>query len=491
MSYYENPLIGWYLKQRLKKVFAILLLCIFIYFIFFYGHTHKISYGCRRNDCESSACTGYKCRASGCGGSSTVNCKGGDCIGEACEAGDCKGVGCRAGDCYGLDCVPGECIDPTCEGERLLKNQCTPFCKHGKAYSIPKNKLYNYTSYLPKNTLLNPDFCSPKKRTNHLTNGKSVHNFKVDYINLYTSGEKKYEDVKYKDSVQQGKTYTITSDIDFISTTPNIYKNGNCEWCANFKNVRIASDFKPYHDLINEKVTWVKKSTLTNPLYSETNDSTNARKGKEQECSSGKTHEMITLYSHSVDYQIKSINLNNNPLYMKKWMIDQIEGEKLETFCTNCNKKWYDYLDIVSHPTNLDGTIIPCVVRSYEIEPIIKNYQTVNHKVTGFKQFVKDSPEFINYLDKSVNVKKTFRDHHLWKYVQTIGNTQIYECEWCKIQNTVTYESLPRNRNMNLLPCIGRDSNHYMYYGIDNNKTVFQKCLKCDRKSYPFEQKNI
>ena len=75
MSYYENPLIGWYLKQRLKKVFAILLLCIFIYFIFFYGHTHKISYGCRRNDCESSACTGYKCRASGCGGFSTVNCR--------------------------------------------------------------------------------------------------------------------------------------------------------------------------------------------------------------------------------------------------------------------------------------------------------------------------------------------------------------------------------------------------------------------------------
>ena len=90
---------------------------------------------------------------------------------------------------------------------------------------------------------------------------------------------------------------------------------------------------------------------------------------------------MITLYLHSVDYQIKSINLSNNPLYMKKWMIDQIEGEKLETFCTNCNKKWYDYLDIVSHPTNLDSTIIPCVVRSYEIEPIIKNYQTINHKV--------------------------------------------------------------------------------------------------------------
>ena len=30
-----------------------------------------------------------------------------------------------------------------------------------------------------------------------------------------------------------------------------------------------------------------------------------------------------------------------------------------------------------------------------------------------------------------------------------------------------------------------------MYDLIDNNNTVYQKCLKCEKKSYPYEQNNI
>jgi hypothetical protein len=68
MTFYKNPLIGWYLKKRLKKIIALLVLCIFFYFIFLHGYSHEVSYGCRRNDCETSRCTGFKCRASGCSG---------------------------------------------------------------------------------------------------------------------------------------------------------------------------------------------------------------------------------------------------------------------------------------------------------------------------------------------------------------------------------------------------------------------------------------
>ena len=45
---------------------------------------------------------------------------------------------------------------------------------------------------------------------------------------------------------------------------------------------------------------------------------------------------------------------------------------------------------------------------------------------------------------------------------------------------------------MILLPCkFNNDYNHYMYDKIDNNKTVYQKCLKCEKESYPYKQKNI
>ena len=490
MTFYENPLFGWYLKKRLKKVIAILVLCIFIYFIFIYSHTHEVSYGCRRNDCESTKCTGYKCRASGC---DATNCKGGDCIGENCEAGDCKGVGCRAGDCYGLNCVPGECIDPECQGERLLKEKCTPFCKNGKGYSIPRSILYPYLKKLPKNTLLNPDYCSYKKRTNHITNGKKIHNFNIDYINLYTTGQKKFEDVKYANSIQDGRTFILTSDINFISTTPDVYKNNNCEWSTQFKNQEIVSDFKPLNDEINQKTTWIKKSDISVPIYTETNKGKNENKGKEQECRSGKTHEMMPLSNNSVLNQIKSINMNrSNPIFMKNWLIDMIQGEKLETMCKNCNKLWYDYLDVTSHPTKMDGSLLPCTVRSYEIYPIKKNREIVSHEIKSFKQLNKLSPEYQDFLNNSVNIKKTFRDHHIWIYKETIGNNQIYYCHWCKQQASVAYNSLPRDDKMTLLSCMAyNDYNHYMYDMIDNNKTIYQKCLKCEKKSYPYQQKNI
>lgn len=485
MTFYKNPLIGWYLKKRLKKVIALLVLCIFFYFIFLHGYSHEVSYGCRRNDCESSKCTGFKCRASGCNGD---NCKGGDCIGEDCEAGDCKGVGCRAGDCYGLNCVPGECIDPTCQGERLLKNKCTPFCKNGKGYAIPRSNLYPFLKKLPRNTFLNPDYCSYKKRTNHIVNGRKIHNFKVDYINLYTSGQKKFEDVKYADAIQDGKTYILTSDINFISTTPDIYKNYNCEWSTQFKNQEISSDFKPLNDEINEKTTWIKKSDLSSPLQVG-----NESNGKEQPCRPGKTHEMIPLSSVNVFSQINSIKKNRAfNSYMKNWMIEKIQGEKLETICNNCNKMWYNYLDVASHPTNLDGSIIPCKVRVYGIRPVTKGYDTIRHDVTSFSIYDKQLPEYQAFLESSVNVKKTFRDHHLWTYKQTIGNNQIYSCYWCNQIAKVEYKSLPRDKQMNLLPCTSyNDYNHYMYDLIDNNKTIYQKCLKCEKKSYPYQQKNI
>ena len=75
---------------------------------------------------------------------------------------------------------------------------------------------------------------------------------------------------------------------------------------------------------------------------------------------------------------------------------------------------------------------------------------------------------------------------------ETIGNNQIYYCHWCNQQASVAYKSLPRDDNMKLLSCMAyNDYNHYMYDMIDNNKTIYQKCLKCEKKSYPHQQKNI
>ena len=153
---------------------------------------------------------------------------------------------------------------------------------------------------------------------------------------------------------------------------------------------------------------------------------------------------------------------------------------------------WYNYLDVTSHPTNLDGSIIPCKVRVYGVRPINKGYDTIRHDVTSYSIYNKQLPEYQAFLESSVNVKKTFRDHHLWTYKETIGNNQIYTCYWCNQIAKVEYKSLPRDKQMNLLPCTSyNDYNHYMYDLIDNNKTVYQKCIKCEKKSYPHQQKNI
>lgn len=493
MTFYKNPLIGWYLKERLKKIIAIFILILFFYFIFLYNYSHEISYGCKRNDCYSSRCTGHKCRASGCIGD---NCKGGDCVGEECEAGDCKGVGCRAGDCYGLNCVPGECIDPTCDGERLLRNKCIPFCKNGEGHTIPRNNLYPVLKNLPNNTILNPNYCSDKKRTNHLTNGKKIHNFELDYINLFTTGQKKYEDVKNADSIQDGKTFILTNDINYISTTPNVYKNYNCELSTKFKNDEITSDFRTSIDEINQRTTWMQKGKLSYPLVIE--DDGDKKKGSIQYCIEGTqrqddiVHNMKLVSNISVLNQIKSINNLRIVSYKKNWMIDQIKGEKLETRCIKCRKTWYDFLDISSHLTNLNNNPTPCLIRVYGVIPIYKNNNIFKHDISSINIYNKNSQQFRDYLFNNVNNKKTFREHHLWIYRNTIGNNQIYSCYWCKQEVKVKYKSLPRNSNMILLPCkFNNDYNHYMYDKIDNNKTVYQKCLKCEKESYPYKQKNI
>jgi hypothetical protein len=160
MGFYENPLMGWFLKKRIKKIIIFIIITLLFYFLFYKNYTHDKSSGCKRPDCNSTICTGKECIASGCKGD---NCKAGDCIGEECEAGSCKGVGCRAGDCYGKDCIPGICIDPNCSSKDKRKNICIPFCKHGTAHNLPIGGLYKYTNYLPNNTLLNPSYCKKKK----------------------------------------------------------------------------------------------------------------------------------------------------------------------------------------------------------------------------------------------------------------------------------------------------------------------------------------
>ena len=485
MSFYKNPVIGWFLKKRLKKIFAMLVLTLIIYYLFFNTFTHLESGGCTRPDCTSQPCTGYKCIASACRGN---NCKGAACIGERCEAGDCKGIGCRAGDCYGLDCEPGKCIDPTCQGERKLKKLCVPFCRHGRAYTIPRNPIvYPIIKYFPKNSTLNPDYCTPDKRTLIFTSDRYIYNFNVDEINLFTSGPTKFEDVKYKDNLQAGKTYRMTEDNNFISTTPDVYKNGNCEWTTKYKDIEISSEFMPHYNDKTFQTEWKFKKYLGIPI-----DET----GKELECKgkSAENHNMKAIQSESVVSQISQINKQNIPLYLKNYNIDQIEGEKITSRCTICNKTGYHYLDVRSHLTYTDSNLTPCLIRCYELNQIKEYEQVVKHTIKNFKSFTLNSPEYLSYINNNVNTLKTFNDHHIWKYTNTIGNSQIYTCYWCNQQVQVNYKSLPRRSEYDptLLTCMNKnDKNHYMYDLLDNNNSVYQKCIKCEKKSYPYQQKNI
>ena len=487
MDFYNNSLIGWFLKKKLRKIASVFIIISLIFIIFISKYTYKKSIGCNRPNCISTKCTGEGCIASGCMG---INCKASDCYGEECEAGDCKGVGCRAGDCYGLNCVPGECIDPTCDGSRMLNKECIPFCFNGKAYTLPKSIAYPYTRILPKNTTFNPNFCSDKKRTGIFTDNKRIYNFEVDYVNLYTSGNTTLENLKNKDDLQTGKTYILTNDIDFKSSTPNVYKNNNCEWTTKFKDVEIESSFKPYLNEKNNEITWVAKNFLAFPIDDE---------GKTIPCTSD-SHDMIPFYFINLRRQISEIIFKNLKEANKNFEIDSLHGDKLINICKNCNRQSQQYLNILDHPVTGYDSIKQCNIRSYEVDPILDDTgQIKEYFVNKFFLLRKDSSELNNYLQTNSNNNKTFKDHHVWIYRGTNGNNQLFRCYWCNKEVNVVNKSLPRKfndhvgeYNGDLDNCLGNDDyNHYMYSLVDNNNTVYQKCLKCDKKSYPYQQKNI
>ena len=311
-----------------------------------------------------------------------------------------------------------------------------------------------------------------------------MHNFKVNYINLYTSGYVKFEDWQVKDPLQTGKSFVLTNDTKFINSIPNVFKGSNCEWNTQFKNVTIKADFKPYFNNIKDEYFWIKKNILPPPLEVD---------GNEAKCSTGKSHEMKNLINYSVLYQINLIKKNNIPEYLKNYQIDLIHGEKIISQCENCGKKNTSYLDIDSHPVDLNSKIKPCLTRVYEVVTKYDDTQQPKaHNPINFQIFDKNTVEFENYQFQSIEKLKTYKEHHLWVYNNTEGNTQIYKCYWCGIVTKVNNDSLPRKNNLELDYCRNvNDFNHYMYFKLDNNKTVFQRCLKCNKKSYPSQQKNI
>ena len=81
--------------------------------------------------------------------------------------------------------------------------------------------------------------------------------------------------------------------------------------------------------------------------------------------------------------------------------------------------------------------------------------------------------------------KKTFRDHHVWIYDGTVGNTQNYKCYWCEKTISIENQALPRKSNGVLDTCFhSNDYNHYMYQLSDSNKNIYLKCFKCDKEVY-------
>lgn len=479
MSFYENPVIGWFVRKKIAKILILLVICIIFSFLIFYNYTHLESNGCVRPDCYTTPCSGWNCISTGCRG---TNCKGGDCYGEDCKAGDCEGIGCRAGDCYGLYCQPGECIDPTCRGDRKRDGLCTPFCENGKAYTLPVTEAYHIVKYLPKDSILNPNFCSNKQKT-YMFDSDRMYNFNVEYINLYTSGIKKYEDWLVKEKTYKGKSFVLSNDTQFIGSIPEVFKGENCEWCSTFKNNVIKANFKPYINNKTNELSWIKKNTLVSPI-----DDT----GKEQNCNKRKEyneppHNMKVIANYSVTFQINSILSKKTDIHNKNFEIDSIMGEKLVSRCLDCDKRSVQYLDVSSHPTDLNGTIKPCKVRIYEVSQQVDEYdQPISHSPINFKIYDKNSESLKNYYNNSSNVLKTTREHHLWMYNKTIDNVQYYKCYWCNILVKVDNICLPKDSSNNLLPCrSANDFNHYMYYSLDNNNSVFQKCIKCMKKCYP------
>lgn len=474
MGFYENPLIGWFLKKRIKKIIIFIIISLFLYFLFYKNHTHTKSSGCKRPDCISSICTGMECIASGCNGD---NCKGGDCIGEECEAGSCKGVGCRAGDCYGKDCIPGICIDPNCSSKDAGKNICIPFCKYGTAYNLPVGGLYKYTNQLPNNTLLNPSYCKTKKPGYILKDDKHLWNYKIDTINFDFSGTKTPEDIANPDDLQAGKTYILSNDTTFTSTYPNIEKKYNCTWCTHMKDNEICASYKPYLNPIKNEYTWYPDNWKCETLKDN---------GKPDTCKKSNDNMKLVRVA-SVKYKINLIKNSNKTLAQQNFEIENILGEMLTFQCKKdtCTQ----HINLRNNLTNLDGSLIPCTRRSYIIKPVTINNTSLTiqpqYKINGFNKYILNSPEEKLYLSNYINSKKTFRDHHVWVYENTIENTQNYRCHWCKQVVSIENQALPRKSNGILDTCFhSNDYNHYMYQVADDNKNIYLKCLKCDKEVY-------
>ena len=51
MSFYKNPIIGWYVKKRIKNIILLLLLTFILFYLFLSNYSYKTSYGCKRPDC--------------------------------------------------------------------------------------------------------------------------------------------------------------------------------------------------------------------------------------------------------------------------------------------------------------------------------------------------------------------------------------------------------------------------------------------------------
>ena len=467
MGYYKNPLIGWFLKNKMKKVTAFFIITLFLYFLFYKSFIHKKSFGCKRPDCTSTICTGEGCLGSGCEGN---NCKAGDCIGEECEAGNCKGIGCRAGDCYGKDCIPGVCFDPTCSSKDKKKDICIPFCKNGNAYNLPIGGLYKLSKNFPENTLLNPQYCNVKKPAYILKDNKHIWNYKIDSVNLDYGGVKKSEDIANPEDLQLGKTYVLSDDNTFISTYPNIKKKYNCTWCTYLKDNEICSSYKPYLNPITNEYTWYSDDWKCATLKSD---------GKPNTCK--KSNDSMKLINvTSVKHKINLIMNTNEILPKKNFEIDNILGEMLTFQCKNdtCTQ----HINLKNTLTNLDGTKISCLRRSYLVKPGFINGKST-FIVIGFNKFNLNSREEIEYLNNYTNSKKTFRDHHVWMYDGTIGNTQNYKCYWCEEKVSIENQALPRKSNGTLDTCFySNDYNHYMYQLSDSNKNIYLKCFKCEKE---------
>lgn len=533
MTFYKNPIIGWFLFNKIKTFTFFLILFLTIYYLIIYNSKDIKSFGCNRPNCDSTFCTGFKCYSSGCLGN---NCKAGDCYGERCTAGDCNGIGCRAGDCFGKDCNPGKCNDPTCFGDDRIKQKCIPFCFDGMVYNIPKKKLYKYTRYFAKNSVFNKNYCDSKKRTSIFKKSQDIkntpydekfddkiYNFQIDYVNLFSSGNTSIENALNPNELQKGKSVVLTTDIFFIDSTPNVLKDNNCNWYTYFKDNKITSSFRPYKS--DNIIKWVPKNFLAYPLKSD---------GNIDSCLFG-THNLKIDNISDINTQINNIMLSKLNNILKNFSIDKIQGDYVTTKCIICSKKGYQYLNIDNYPTySFNDKILPCKKRCYELEEItliiennnlikyyIKNknskteiskqmfdllcinefkiditkpyYELKGHNINNFKLF-DDKNSYNNYIYENYNKLKTIKNHHLFIYQKTLkNNDQIYKCYWCGIETEVNNSSLPRNKNnVNnkqnglLKQCFKNNYyDHYMYDLIDNNKNVYQKCLKCNKNSYP------